>query len=258
MTRSITLPLVALGLLAGAASLPAAEPSDDAGRLAAGLATWETLKEQCGGNYSYTVGWSSAFGFGHVTEIVVRDNKVVARKYEEFNRQAPVPPGAEPPAGTAWTEEGEAIGSHQKGAPAKTLDELYAGAKEIVAKELAPHERRYVRLDKQGLPTSCFTIDTRIADDAPRRGIYISSIKLASKDMIRFTGKVVHNSFEGGFYGIVADDGGKYDPINLPAKFKKAGQRVSVVVKKKPDAMSFRMWGTIVEIIEIKAAGGSQ
>jgi len=72
------------------------------------------------------------------------------------------------------------------------------------------------------------------------------------KDTIQFTGKVVFNDFEGGFYGILADDGGKYDPTNLPAEFRKAGRRVSVVARKKPDMMSFHQWGTIVEIVEIK------
>jgi hypothetical protein len=71
---------------------------------------------------------------------------------------------------------------------------------------------------------------------------------------VKFTGKVIHNDFEGGFYGIVADDGSKYDPTNLPAEFKKVGLRVSVVAKKRPDVMSFHQWGTIVEIIDIKGA----
>ncbi|HUT12323.1 MAG TPA: hypothetical protein VMY42_17630 [Thermoguttaceae bacterium] len=74
----------------------------------------------------------------------------------------------------------------------------------------------------------------------------------AAKDTIKLTGKVVFNDFEGGFYGIVADDGGKYDPTNLPAEFKKAGTRVSVVARKRPGMMSFHQWGTIVEIVEIK------
>lgn len=76
----------------------------------------------------------------------------------------------------------------------------------------------------------------------------------AIRGAIKFTGKVVHNSFEGGFYGIVADDGSRYDPTSLPAKFKKAGMRVSVVAKKRPDLMGFHQWGTIVEIVEIKPA----
>jgi hypothetical protein len=76
----------------------------------------------------------------------------------------------------------------------------------------------------------------------------------APRGAVEFDGKVVHNSLEGGFYGIVADDGTKYDPTNLPAQFKKAGMRVSVVGKKRPDVMSFHQWGTIIEIVEIKPA----
>jgi inhibitor of cysteine peptidase len=75
-----------------------------------------------------------------------------------------------------------------------------------------------------------------------------------ARGVIKFTGKVVYNNLEGGFFGIVADDGKAYDPTNLPAEFRKAGMRVSAVIKKRPDMMSFHQWGTIVEIIDIKPA----
>ena len=57
------------------------------------LSTWEGLKEECGGNYSYNKRWSSWVGFGHTTEVVVENNKVVERRYKSFSvRPVPSPP----------------------------------------------------------------------------------------------------------------------------------------------------------------------
>jgi len=148
----------------------------DAGKVQTALEGWAKAKAKCGGNYEYTVGFTSAFGFGHTTTIVVKANKVVERRYEEFNRREPPRPGVKPPG---FVEKGADVGKNKKGAPAKTLDEIYAQAGKVAAQALRPSERRYVRTDKNGLLTSCFIIDTRIADDAPRKGVAIGQIKLA-------------------------------------------------------------------------------
>ena len=90
------------------------------------LNKWETLKAKCSGNYSYTIRWSSFAGFGHETTIVVKDNAVAERRYREFSGRSQVlQPGKPPkPEGETWTERGKEIGTHKKGAAAKTLDEL--------------------------------------------------------------------------------------------------------------------------------------
>ena len=151
---------------------------DHVAKVKAALAAWEKAKKDCGGNYEYTVGFTSAFGFGNTTTIVVKNNKVVERRYEEFNRQAPPPPGAKP---NGFVEKGAGIGTNKKGAPAKTLDELYQNAAAIAAQPLPNHLRRYIRTNKAGLLLSCFTVDTRIADDAPTKGVNVGQIKLGAK-----------------------------------------------------------------------------
>jgi len=69
------------------------------------------------------------------------------------------------------------------------------------------------------------------------------------------TGVVKFINLEGGFYGIVGDTGQKYDPSNLPDKFKKDGMKVRFTAKEKKGAVSFRMWGKIVELTKIEEAG---
>ena len=145
-------------------------------KVKAALAAWAKAKAECKGNYQYTIGFSSAFGFGHTTTIIVKNSKVVGRVYQEFNRRAGPPAPGAPPNG--YSENEKTIGKNKKGAPAKTLDEIYKSAAAIAAKALPPHEARYVRTDKNGLLTSCSIRDRRIADDAPRKGIALGKITL--------------------------------------------------------------------------------
>jgi len=70
--------------------------------------------------------------------------------------------------------------------------------------------------------------------------------------IIILTGTVVFNDFEGGFYGIVGDDGKNYEPTNLSEEYKKDGLKVSFKAKLHEDWASISMWGTIIEITSIE------
>ncbi len=54
----------------------------------------------------------------------------------------------------------------------------------------------------------------------------LSSCISVDTGIVKGTGTIVYLNFEGGFYGIIADNGEHYDPINLPSEFKKDGLRV--------------------------------
>jgi hypothetical protein len=69
--------------------------------------------------------------------------------------------------------------------------------------------------------------------------------------IVQGTGTIIYLSFEGGFYGIVSDDGNGYDPINLPPKFEIVGLRVEFVGEVL-DLYSIHMWGIIIRILSIK------
>ena len=66
------------------------------------------------------------------------------------------------------------------------------------------------------------------------------------------TGEIQYIDLEGGFYGIVSDNGEHYDPINLPSEFEEDGLRVGFKLKILENQSSIHMWGTVVEILEIK------
>ena len=68
---------------------------------------------------------------------------------------------------------------------------------------------------------------------------------------LEFTGTVRWRELEGGFYAIDADDGRKFEPLNLSRDFRVDGLRVRVIAKPRPDMASIRMYGTLIEIVRI-------
>jgi hypothetical protein len=70
--------------------------------------------------------------------------------------------------------------------------------------------------------------------------------------LLRFTGTVVYLPFEGGFYGLVADDGSRYDPGDLPQPLRKDGLPVRVTARRLERMVGFHMWGARIEVVEIQ------
>jgi len=73
------------------------------------------------------------------------------------------------------------------------------------------------------------------------------------KGTFEITGTVVYKNLEGGFFAIDGDDGKKYDPISLPENLRRHGLKVKVTARLKPDAVSFHMYGPIIEVVNITA-----
>ena len=70
-------------------------------------------------------------------------------------------------------------------------------------------------------------------------------------DTFEIQGTVVYKNIEGGFFAINGDDGGRYDPISLPESLRRDGLRVKVSARFRKDAMSFHMYGAIIEVVTI-------
>jgi len=64
--------------------------------------------------------------------------------------------------------------------------------------------------------------------------------------------KVIYLSFEGGFYGLVTENGTKLLPMNLSKQYKVAGTVLNVTGHEIKDLMSSRQWGTAYKIEDIK------
>lgn len=87
-------------------------------------------------------------------------------------------------------------------------------------------------------PASDTTASPPVTDDRPIEG----------------TGTIRYVDLEGGFYGLVAEDGTKYDPTPLPDSLREDGLPVRFRIKEK-DVMTTRMWGTPVEVLGIERIG---
>lgn len=92
------------------------------------------------------------------------------------------------------------------------------------------------------LLVGCTTSDTTEEADPQRES--------ASSDMTE--GTVQYVDLEGGFYGILGEDGAKYNPMNLSEAYKEDGLRVRFRFRSREDVMTTQMWGQNVEIIEIE------
>ena len=72
------------------------------------------------------------------------------------------------------------------------------------------------------------------------------------QDLIESAGTVKFIALEGGFYGIIGDDGKKYDPVNLATEYRQDGLRIRFTAKPAKDQVSFHMWGELIEILTIE------
>ena len=72
-----------------------------------------------------------------------------------------------------------------------------------------------------------------------------------ARGLVDGVGTITFFDLEGGFYGLVADDGAKYDPMNLDETFRQDGLRVRFRARLRTDVMTIRQWGKPVEILEI-------
>ena len=71
-------------------------------------------------------------------------------------------------------------------------------------------------------------------------------------DTIQGEGTIVWNAFEGGFFGIQANNGEKYYPLgSLDEEFQVAGLAVKFVLRPKRGVATIVMWGTPASVVSI-------
>jgi methionine-rich copper-binding protein CopC len=82
-------------------------------------------------------------------------------------------------------------------------------------------------------------------------------VVIATRNKVCASGIVEYLGIEGGFWGVIGDDGEHYDLGNMPEKFKKQGLRIKFC-GKPINAASIRMWGTMVNVSSIEEIGEDQ
>jgi len=80
-----------------------------------------------------------------------------------------------------------------------------------------------------------------------------SASPAAPETLIEIEGTVSYQDLEGGFFAIQGQDGKRYEPVNLPPPYREDGLKVWLQARPRPDMMSVRMYGVIIDVIEIEA-----
>ncbi|MHC4339418.1 MAG: hypothetical protein ACYSX0_04280, partial [Planctomycetota bacterium] len=76
----------------------------------------------------------------------------------------------------------------------------------------------------------------------------LASCSVSDTGLSGLQGTVVFLEQEDGLYGLIGDDGGAYEPTNLPPEFLIDGLRVRFEAR---DAQGSARWGRLIEILEI-------
>ncbi|MEE2826988.1 MAG: protease inhibitor I42 family protein [Planctomycetota bacterium] len=196
---------------------------------------WEKTKQECDGDYSYLVRWTSFAGFGTETTILVKNNRVTGREFKTLKlTDGPTPPDQKQ---EKWAETLENLGSHTRGALPKTLDELYREARQVAGRKLSENERRFLKFDENGLLLQCYIVDARIADDAPQEGVDLNRISL---------GRVGQSSSETVGLKLTNADNGKSLQVTV-------GQKIQIRLDSNPTT-GFR-WNNTTRSKKLKLAG---
>lgn len=134
--------------------------------------TWLKFKTESKNSYKYSVYFESFFGFKEETVIYVRNGIVVRRSFKATTKD-----GNYPPTFTVteeWAEEKASLNTHQNGADAVNLDEVYAEVKNNWLKK-RDSAKTYFEAKNEGMISSAGYEENGCQDDC-FRGIRISSI----------------------------------------------------------------------------------
>jgi hypothetical protein len=71
-------------------------------------------------------------------------------------------------------------------------------------------------------------------------------------NLMTMTGTITYIGLEGGFYGIIADSGERYFPLNLDRQYKVNNLKVRIEGKIRKNVMTTTMWGIPFEILKIE------
>ena len=75
------------------------------------------------------------------------------------------------------------------------------------------------------------------------------------EDIVSSTGTITYVDLEGGFYGLIDQDGTRYLPLNLEEDFQQDGLTIRFRGRVQRDVMTIQQWGTPLELMEMLPMG---
>ncbi len=141
---------------------------EEVAKLEESLIVWNTEKAKYEDSYQYSTSFSSWVGFGNETTLVIRNNEIVERQYNEFDRDGTT---------DSWSEnKKEELGTHQEGAELKLIDTLYRECKNMLL--TTNPSKNYIDLsfNENGILQTCTYSHKDCADDCSS-GVRIDTIE---------------------------------------------------------------------------------
>lgn len=77
--------------------------------------------------------------------------------------------------------------------------------------------------------------------------------EVVEPETLTILGFIKYIELEGGFFGIMTEDGTKFFPEYIEQDFKQDGLGVRVLAKPQEQILGIQMWGTPIEILKIEA-----
>lgn len=81
---------------------------------------------------------------------------------------------------------------------------------------------------------------------------FAAGTAVGGENVVSGKGEIVFVELEGGFFGIIADDGQRFDPINLDSELRVSGLKVRFSGTVRRNVIGIHMWGTPLELIQIE------
>ncbi|MCH1930333.1 hypothetical protein L9G16_09075 [Shewanella sp. A25] len=102
-------------------------------------------------------------------------------------------------------------------------------------------------------PQPATGVNTRV--QPPANGGYMRPSITPAGEGVMLQGTVRYIGLEGGFWGIITDNGKQILPKNLPQDYKKDGLRLSFTAQEITGMMTIQQWGTLSSLSDITVIG---
>jgi len=135
------------------------------------LKAWEDYKSDINNTYTYTSYSGSVFGYASQTRITVINGEVAGREYKLYKNNG----STQQEVVTSWTEDKATLNTHDGGAEALTIDQLYTKAKTEWLTADAKANNITFETNGDGIIASCGYTPKNCVDDC-FRGVHITTI----------------------------------------------------------------------------------
>jgi hypothetical protein len=136
------------------------------------LAKWNELKSINGNSYKYQTTFVSWIGRGFITELEIKEGKVISRICQEFK----INETGQREITDIYTETASDIGSHEKGALPLTIDDFYESCASKYLVVDGKKNTLYFDTELDGSMILCGFVPNECQDDC-YQGVKINSFK---------------------------------------------------------------------------------